>query len=81
MQVLLHPSAGKYLEHLNEPMKGRIKAALKNLEKEPLEGDIKPLAGQPGYFRLRVGSYRVLFRVAENIRVHKIATRGQAYKE
>jgi len=80
MEVLLHATAAKYLERLNEPAKSRIRAALKLLEKEPPEGDIKRLADR-NMFRLRVGNYRILFKIEENIRVHRIAPRGQAYKE
>jgi mRNA-degrading endonuclease RelE of RelBE toxin-antitoxin system len=75
MQISLHPISGKYLERLNEPDKIRIKTALAGLEKEPSEGDIKPVVGQPGYFRLKIGGYRALFRY----RVTHIEPRGQAY--
>ena len=80
MNVVLSPSAAKYLEKLNEPIKGRIKAALKKLGQEPPQGDIKALAGKDGY-RLRVGGYRVLFGVeADTIVVTDIGLRGQVYK-
>ena len=80
MNVVLSPSAAKYLEKLNEPVKGRIKAALRKLGQEPPQGDIKALAGHDGY-RLRVGGYRVLFGVeADTIVVTDIGLRGQVYK-
>jgi len=56
MRVLLHNIPRKYLERLNEPDKGHIRRALKGLEKEPPEGDIVPIVGQPGNFRLTIGS-------------------------
>jgi mRNA interferase RelE/StbE len=81
MQVLLRPVARKYLERLNEPDKGYIKAALNGLIKEPPSGDIRPMTGQEGFFRLRVGKYRVLFCIENNtILVMAIDPRGQAYK-
>ena len=80
MQTVLAPHAAKYLQRLNEPDKSRIITALKKLELEPPQGDIKSLAGKDGY-RLRVGDYRILFDVIENmIAIHAIAPRGQAYK-
>jgi mRNA interferase RelE/StbE len=80
MQVLLHPVAGKYLDRLDAPTKSRIKAALNGLEKEPLEGDISPVIGQTDYFRLKVGSYRVLYRIKNKVVfVTHIEPRGQAY--
>lgn len=80
MRVELSPKAAKYLERLNEPLKGRIIKAIKKLSCEPPQGDIKTLSGRDGY-RLRVGGYRILFdKMDENIIVHDIAPRGQAYK-
>jgi mRNA-degrading endonuclease RelE of RelBE toxin-antitoxin system len=82
MTVRLHPIPGKYLERLSEPHKGKIKEALKGLEKEPPEGDIRPLSGQSGHWRLKVDGYRALYRVENNtIFVTHIDPRGQAYKK
>jgi mRNA interferase RelE/StbE len=62
-------------------LKSRIIKALRKLEKEPLEWDIKKLEGQGGY-RARIGGYRILFDIeADTISVYKIAPRGEAYKE
>ncbi|MCL2199758.1 MAG: type II toxin-antitoxin system RelE/ParE family toxin [Defluviitaleaceae bacterium] len=80
MTTVLSPKAAKYLERLNEPIKSRIKAALKKLENEPPQGDIKAMAGQEG-FRLRVGMYRILFGIRNDvIVVVDIGLRGQIYK-
>jgi len=80
MNVVLHRAADKYLDRLNATDRGRINAALDNLEKEPPEGDIEPVTGQPGNFRTRVGNYRVLWRIKDNtILITHIEPRGQAY--
>ena len=80
MKVELSPKAAKYLERLNNPLKGRIIEALRKPALEPVQGDIKSLAGRDGY-RLRMGGYRILFDLMEDhIIVHDIAPRGQAYK-
>jgi mRNA interferase RelE/StbE len=80
MRVVLERKAAKQLERMNEPMKSRIIAELRNLEKEPPQGDIKKLRGKSGAYRLRVGGYRVLYREWEDcIAVYKIGLRGQAY--
>ncbi|GMO58269.1 MAG: hypothetical protein Ta2A_03700 [Treponemataceae bacterium] len=82
MVVLLENRAAKYLERLNEPMKSRIKEALKKLYGEPPGGDIKKLQGNETAYRLRVGGYRILYKEkATCIAVYKIAPRGQAYKD
>jgi mRNA interferase RelE/StbE len=66
MTVRLHPVAGKYLDRLPEPQRGKIMDALRGLEKEPPEGNIRPLSGQPGQWRLKVGGYRALYRIEED---------------
>ena len=82
MQVFLHRRATKYLDSLNEPCKGQITAALLDLEEEPPKGNIRPLKGQPGRFRLTIGNYRALFHIQNNyIVVSHVAPRGQAYKK
>lgn len=80
MNVELSPKAGKYLSKLDKDIKERIKAALRKLEKEPPEGDIKSMTGKDGY-RLRIGKYRALFDFEDGrIIVHEIGLRGQIYK-
>ena len=82
MIVLLHHTADKYLERLNPADRERVKAALKKLKKEPPEGDITSVSGQPGFFRTRVGSYRILWRTKNSaILVTHIDPRGQVYKK
>ena len=83
MRVYLHPIPRKYLERLNEPTRSYIEDALASLEKEPPEGDIKPIVGEPGHFRVRAGNYRIKWRVEEDnyILVTHIEPRGQIYKK
>ena len=80
MRVLLRPNAARYFKRLSTIDKDRFRAAFTDLVKEPPEGDIRPLAGQPGYFRLRLGSYRALYRIEDDtIFITNIDPRGQAY--
>jgi mRNA interferase RelE/StbE len=47
-----------------------------------LQGDVKKLAGQVGKYRLRVGSYRVLFTLEKNlIFVYLVKDRKNAYSD
>jgi mRNA interferase RelE/StbE len=81
MEVELDNTATKEYLRLNEPDLSRITAAIDKLEEEPPEGDIKKLRGKNGY-RVRVGSYRIIFDIErEKVVVYRIARRGQAYKE
>ena len=82
MEAILHRTADKYLNRLNATDRDRINAALDDLEKEPPEGDITPITGEPGKFRTRVGNYRLLWRIKDDhILVTHIDPRGQVYKK
>ena len=82
MHALLHHTAKKYFDRLNQSDRKRIKEALQDLEKEPPEGDIRPYEGNPGVWRLKVGGYRVLYKIEDDIILAThIEPRGQAYKK
>lgn len=47
---------------------------------ESLARNVKALKGKPGYRRLRVGGWRILFKEdAQTIAVIRVAPRGRAY--
>ncbi len=55
----------------------------KAIYKLPYSGDIKPLKGHADYYRLRVGDYRVIYTVINElllVRVIEIGNRGDIYK-
>ncbi|MGB9895577.1 MAG: type II toxin-antitoxin system RelE family toxin [Thermoproteota archaeon] len=74
----------KYLDELTAENKQRIVEKLRRLEDFPeTELDIVKVAGEENTFRLRVGNYRVLFKVYEKekiIVVAKIDIRKRAYR-
>ena len=74
--------AVKYIEALDRPTKQRIRAGIIGLTKTPPEGDIKALQGiNDGSLRLRVGGYRVIYRMeADTIIIDKVDSRGDVYK-
>lgn len=80
-RILLHGAADKYLERLNPKDRDRVKKALRNIAKEPPEGDIRPYEGSQGNLRLKVSGFRVIFRFedGETVLVSHIEPRGQAY--
>ena len=81
MNVILKPSAARYLERMNEPMKGKVLAGLRKLEQEPLQGDIRPFQGQENLYRCRLGNYRIVFEIMDDvIVVERIGPRGDVYK-
>jgi mRNA-degrading endonuclease RelE of RelBE toxin-antitoxin system len=80
MIVTYSKTALNYLQKLERKTKQRIFEAINRL---PEKGDIIKMKGQKieDIFRLRVGSYRIIFLMAkELIKVLDIAPRGEAYK-
>ncbi|UCB46238.1 MAG: type II toxin-antitoxin system RelE/ParE family toxin [Spirochaetota bacterium] len=77
MNIFFLKKAEKYLTSLPPRIALNILERINNIPK----GDIKPLAGRKGEYRLRVGKYRILFFIKdEDIFVVKIDTRGDMYK-
>jgi len=80
MTVTYSKTSLRYLQKLDQKTKKRIFEAIQRL---PGQGDIIKIKGQKiqNIFRLRVGSYRILFVMEEEtIKVLDIAPRGDAYK-
>ena len=82
MRIEYKKKAAKYIEALDRPTKHRIRAAILGLIAVPPQGDIKPLLGtNDDSRRLRVGGYRVIYRVEGNvIIIDKVDSRGDVYK-
>ena len=59
-QIKIEKDAQKFLKKLPHPDETRV---LKAIAKLPDEGDRKQLKGHPGFFRLRVGNYRIIYTV------------------
>lgn len=79
-QIVIDKPALKFL--LKQPQEQRERL-LKAINKLPDMGDIKPMSGHENLYRLRVGNYRVIYTVENNIltvRVLTIGNRGDVYK-
>lgn len=69
------------LRALSKEQRQRIGQRLDALQTD-LQGDVKKLAGQAGKYRLRVGSYRILFTLEKDlIFVHLVKDRKDAYRD
>lgn len=82
--ILIKKQAQKTLQSLSRAERVRITEKIVLLGKDPDHPllDVKKLENQP-FFRLRVGSWRVLFVCEEAIKVmsiEKIKPRGDVYK-
>ncbi len=84
-RVLLYRDAAKFLSSLASTQQERIRNKLKDLSAWPVGHlDIKPMAGDmKGYYRLRIGDFRVLLVVDETqqtIYVDHIGYRRDVYR-
>jgi mRNA interferase RelE/StbE len=65
-QVVIEKQAQKQLAKISPPDYAKVTAALKDLANDPRPFGYKKLKGRPGY-RIRVGDYRVIYQVKDNI--------------
>ena len=78
--ILIDRKALKFINKQGHDQKRRIFAAIYKL---PHMGDIKPLTNSGELYRLRVGTYRVIYSVDHGaLIVHVVSAdnRGDAYK-
>ena len=81
-RLAIKPSAGKELERLEDTTLRRIDAAILKLAENPRPQGSKKLTGVPLY-RLRIGTYRVIYEVDDLkslITIVTIAHRREAYR-
>ena len=79
-QIVIDKPAMKFLQKQPQEQRERL---LKAISRLPEFGDIKSLSGYENLFRLRVGTYRVIYTIENNIltvRVLTIGNRGDIYK-
>lgn len=79
--LVFAPAAERDLYRLDATDQRRVEAALDHLALTGL-GDVRPLAGYPGEYRLRIGGIRyAIDRDAGTILVYRILPRGRAYRD
>ncbi len=79
-RIEIDKRAVKFILKQPKPQRERI---FKAIYKLPAVGDIKAMQGYNGYFRLRVGDYRIIYTVNDDVllvRVVEIGNRGDIYK-
>lgn len=85
-KIMYSKDALKFLSKLDKKSVLRIRDAIEGLANVPPLGDIKPMQGyEDGRKRLRVGSWRIIYRqeknsVLEIIFIIDIGNRGDIYK-
>ena len=79
-KILYDKPAVKFLRKQSQDKREWIMNAIHKL---PNAGDIKPLEGHINEYRLRIGSFRVIYSIDHNvliIRILDIVNRGDIYK-
>ncbi len=79
-ELLISEDAREQLRALPKPIRKNIGGRLDALLKD-FSGDVKKLTGREQKYRLRVGSYRILFRLeGQTIFVYAVKQRKDAYE-
>jgi len=82
--VHYEPRAFKELAKLDKPMARRLVRAIDRLADQPRPSGVRPLAGHPDLWRLRVGDYRAVYAIRDAellVLMVRIAHRGTVYRE
>lgn len=81
MEIRYSKTFIKSLSNLDKRYRQNILTSIEGLIKIPPEGDIKPLKGYNNTNRLRVGKYRILFRIIDDtLFIDSLGSRGDIYK-
>jgi len=82
--IIILPKVQKVLRKFQDPLLKRLLTAIRNLKNDPRpQGAIK-LTGEENAWRIRVGDYRILYTIEEEIRIitiEKVAHRKDVYKK
>lgn len=81
-RLTLNRDAVKFVGKQEKAVQERIRKSLLGLTVRPPSGDVKPLKGYDKRFRLRVGSYRVIFEIDHQeqvVYILAIDNRGDVY--
>jgi len=82
-RVELAPLARKQLADLDRAMRARVVAKLEDLSDNPRPPGCKKLKGEDNLWRIRVGDYRVVFAIYDDVLfvlVARIAHRRESYR-
>lgn len=79
-KIVIDKPARKFIMKQSQEQQRRILQALYKL---PYEGDIFPMRGKVNQYRLRIGEYRAVYSVQDDVlivTVLKVGPRGDVYK-
>jgi mRNA interferase RelE/StbE len=82
-RVLLERAAEKDLERLSSEIHDRVIAAIRSLATNPRPAGCRKLTGSRNDWRIRAGDYRVIYEIADEIRVvrvNRVRHRREVYR-
>ena len=82
--VDLKPAAARDLRKLPEDARRRVAARIDALETDPTPAGVEALKGESDFYRLRVGDYRILYRIDRKVRlilVARVGHRREVYRK
>ncbi len=82
-EIQFKASAAKEFRKLPIEIKTRLQKAINALKTEPRPPDMKKLAGEDDLYRIRVGDYRVIYKIDDAvlwITVMRIRHRREVYQ-
>jgi len=82
-QVAIKPSAKRGLDALPMPVRSRAARAIDALASEPRPRGCKKLRGRDNLYRVRVGTYRIVYEVDDGaalVRVRSVGHRSDVYR-
>ncbi len=81
--IAFRPAALRALESLPQPTRRRVRAAIDTLAYHPLPPGVKKLRVPQGWFRIRIGDYRVVYDVQHAhlvVLVVRVGHRREVYR-
>jgi mRNA interferase RelE/StbE len=82
-RVFLERAAEKDLARLSSEVHDRVISAIRGLASEPRPPGCRKLSGGKNDWRIRVGDYRVVYEIADEIRVvrvNRVRHRREVYR-
>lgn len=75
-RIVVKRSVLREIRRLPDVVVRRLRERIAALATDPLPPDAEPIQGYAHYYRIRVGSYRVIYEVATQIRIITIVRIG-----
>jgi len=82
MKIEFGTKALKFLSKLEKVSKERVFKRIKELDEDPFPSDVKKLKGEKDVYRIRIGDFRVLYRIIpedDTILIFRVDRRSRVY--